>query len=84
MLAVWVQWLKYQQTLMAALGRNMTGIRLRGTFPFPTFLIQLLLSDRMKAEISTKIDTGTILDALNVRNIPLLRFIIPKSTRAKQ
>ncbi len=28
----------------------------------------------MREEIATKTDTGTILDALNVRNIPRLRF----------
>ncbi len=31
----------------------------------------------MAAEISRKVDTGTILDALNVRNISKLHFILP-------
>ncbi len=59
----------------AALGRNMTGIRCKPNFPHPTFLIECLVSDAMNDEIGTKIDSGTILDALNVRNIPKLRFI---------
>jgi type I restriction enzyme S subunit len=62
--------------LKAALGRNMTGIRCKDTFPFPTFLIQSLLSEAMRNEIVRKIDTGTILDSLNVRNIPCLRVIL--------
>jgi type I restriction enzyme S subunit len=65
------------QGLSAALGRNMTGIRCRSSFPFPTFLIECLLSSAMKDEIALKTDTGTILDALNVRSIPKLRFIKP-------
>ena len=59
----------------AALGRNMTGVRCRRDFPFPTVMIEALLSHAMKAEIALKIDSGTILDALNVRNIPRLRFV---------
>lgn len=61
----------------AALGRNMTGVRCKPTFPFPTVLIECLLSQAMKNEIALKMDTGTILDALNVRNIPKLRFVRP-------
>ncbi len=63
--------------LKAALGRNMTGIRLKPKFPFPTMLIECLLSQTMRREIELKIDTGTILDSLNVRNIPHLRFVCP-------
>ena len=63
--------------LKAALGRNMTGIRHNPEFPYPTFLIECLRSAKMRDEISLKIDTGTILDSLNVRSIPLLRFIKP-------
>jgi type I restriction enzyme S subunit len=36
----------------------------------------------MKEEIVLKIDTGTILDALNVRNIPKLRFVKPTDEAA--
>ena len=61
----------------AALGRNMTGVRCKATFPFPTVLIECLLSQAMKDEMVLKMDTGTILDALNVRNIPKLRFVRP-------
>ncbi len=61
----------------AALGRNMTGIRCKPSFPFPTVLLECLISKGMKDEISFKMDTGTILDALNVRSIPSLRFIRP-------
>ena len=59
----------------AALGRNMTGVRCKATFPFPTFIIENLLSEAMRGEMSLKTDSGTILDALNVRNIPRLRFM---------
>jgi type I restriction enzyme, S subunit len=63
----------------AALGRNMTGLRCKSAFPFPTVLIECLLSQAMKNEIVLKMDTGTILDALNVRNIPKLRFVRPRT-----
>jgi type I restriction enzyme S subunit len=53
----------------------MTGVRCRSDFPFPTVLIEVLLSRAMREEIGLKMDTGTILDALNVRNIPRLRFV---------
>jgi type I restriction enzyme S subunit len=65
------------QGTRAALGRNMTGIRCRSEYPFPTFLIEALRSDRMADEISLRTDSGTILDALNVRNIPRLRIVVP-------
>jgi type I restriction enzyme S subunit len=65
------------ESLRAALGRNMTAIRCKSTYAFPTFLIQYLLSDAMRNEINLKVDTGTILDALNVRNIPRLRLVLP-------
>jgi len=61
----------------AALGRNMTGIRCKISHPLPTFLIECLLSDAMRDEIVQKTDAGTILDALNVKNIPSLRFVSP-------
>jgi type I restriction enzyme S subunit len=60
--------------LKAALGRNMTGIRCKLDYPFPTFLVECLLSSAMRAEITRKMDSGTILNALNVKNIPKLRF----------
>lgn len=61
----------------AALGRNITGIRCKAVFPFPTFLIECLLSESMREEIRLKTDSGTILDALNVKSIPKLRFCRP-------
>jgi len=61
----------------AALGRNMTGIRCKKEYPYPTFLIECLSSDAMRQEIDRKTDVGTILDSLNVRNIPTLRFRLP-------
>lgn len=61
----------------AALGRNMTGIRPKADFPLPTFLIECLLSESMREEIRLKTDSGTILDALNVKSIPSLRFACP-------
>ena len=61
----------------AALGRNMTGIRCKPGFPYPTWLLQALLSSAMKEEVIRNTDTGTILQALNVRSIPRLRVILP-------
>ena len=63
--------------LNAALGRNMTGIRCKSRYPFPTFLVECLLSTAMREEIARKMDSGTILNALNVRNIPKLRLVLP-------
>ena len=61
----------------AALGRNMTALRCKKEYPFPTFLIECLLSDSLRKEIDLKTDTGTILDALNVKNIPNLQAPFP-------
>jgi len=63
--------------IKAALGRNMTCVRCRKENPYPTFLIECLVSEQMKHEIEKKTDSGTILDALNVKSIPKLRFICP-------
>ncbi|NDB34492.1 MAG: restriction endonuclease subunit S, partial [Flavobacteriia bacterium] len=59
----------------AALGRNMTGVRCKKDFEYPSFLITTLLSNSMKIEIENKKDTGTIMQALNVSSIPHLRFV---------
>lgn len=64
----------------AALGRNMTGVRSRPSFYYPTFLVECLLSETMREEIALRTDTGTILDALNVRNIPQLRLVLPPNS----
>ena len=58
----------------AAIGRNMTGIRPKSGLP-PTFLIELLTSESMRREIQQNTDAGTILNALNVKSIPKLRFV---------
>lgn len=58
-----------------AIGRNMTAIRPE-SIP-DSFLIQYLLSKHMAKEKSTKVDSGTIMDALNVRNIYKLNLVIP-------
>ena len=63
--------------LTAALGRNMTGVRCRPSFAFPTFLLEALLSEALQNEVVLNTDTGTILDALNVRSIPRLRLVLP-------
>jgi type I restriction enzyme S subunit len=62
--------------LTAALGRNMTGLRCKHEFKFPSFLIVLLLSETIKDEIERNTDHGTILNALNVKNIGCLRFVL--------
>lgn len=59
----------------AAMGRNMTALRLRSGWQFPTYLIELLQSQWMRIEIQSKTDFGTILDALNVKSIPNLRCV---------
>jgi type I restriction enzyme S subunit len=60
----------------AAMGRNMTAVRLKKEYPFPTYLVELLQSPDMRTEIAAKTDVGTILNALNVRSIPTLRCIL--------
>lgn len=60
----------------AALGRNMTAVRVKTHFNYPYFLIGYLTSNLYRNELSEKTDVGTILDALNVRNISKLRLII--------
>ena len=60
---------------LAAIGRNMTAVRCNSAFPYPTVLIELLTSEFMRHEIEQKTDAGTILAALNVKNIPKLRFV---------
>jgi type I restriction enzyme S subunit len=59
----------------AAMGRNMTAVRLRPEWKYPTYLIELLQSTWIRTEINTNTDVGTILNALNVKNIPKLRCV---------
>ena len=56
----------------AAMGRNMTCIRLKPSCNYQAYLITLLLSSHMKNQMQDKKDVGTIMEALNVRNIPKL------------
>lgn len=63
--------------IKAALGRNMTCVRCKRENSYPTFLIECLVSEQMRHEIEMKTDSGTILNSLNVKNIPKLRFICP-------
>lgn len=60
----------------AAMGRNMTCIRLKEGKAWTSYLITMLLSDHMKREISKNTDVGTIMNALNVKDIPKLEFPI--------
>lgn len=63
------------KSFKAAIGRNMTAIRL-SSLEYVSFLQTALTSTYMKNEIVKKTDVGTILNALNVKNIPKLRLII--------
>jgi type I restriction enzyme S subunit len=60
----------------AAMGRNMTCIRLKTDREWHSYLITMLLSDHMKREINKNTDVGTIMNALNVKDIPKLLFPI--------
>jgi type I restriction enzyme S subunit len=59
----------------AAIGRNITALRPKDSKLHRSLLIVALLSDFMKKEIKRNTDSGTILEALNVKNIP--KLIIP-------
>lgn len=58
----------------AAMGRNMTCIRPHSN---PATLITALCSKAMRQEIEKRTDSGTIMNALNVRNIPKLEVLMP-------
>jgi type I restriction enzyme S subunit len=60
----------------AAIGRNITALRPKEDF-YRSYLIIALLSDFIKKEIKLNTDSGTILEALNVRNIPKLKIPLP-------
>lgn len=60
----------------AAMGRNMTCIRLKKGLSLNSFFITALLSKHMKIQILKNTDEGTIMGALNVKNIPKLLFPI--------
>lgn len=58
----------------AALGRNMTAIRPKAPEHDGAFILAALLSRPVRREITLKTDSGTVMDALNVKNIPSLRL----------
>lgn len=60
--------------LTAALGRNMTAVRANDPVGDAAFITAALLSSAVRREIENKTDSGTILNALNVRSIPKLRL----------
>lgn len=60
----------------AAMGRNMTCIRLKSGFQLRAYFITVLLSSHMRRQIQHNTDEGTIMGALNVKNIPKLLFPI--------
>jgi type I restriction enzyme S subunit len=59
-----------------AIGRNITAIRPIDSERYKTFLAVALTSTFIKKEIRFNTDSGTILEALNVRSIPNLRIPI--------
>ena len=58
----------------AAMGRNMTCIRLKEGLNLHAYFITVLLSQHMRRQIQSNTDEGTIMGALNVKNIPKLLF----------
>lgn len=60
----------------AAMGRNMTCIRLKADCNLQYYFITVLLSQHMRMQIRSNTDEGTIMGALNVKNIPKLLFPI--------
>lgn len=60
----------------AAMGRNMTCIRLKSNHELHAYFITELLSNHMRRQIKQNTDEGTIMGALNVKNIPKLLFPI--------
>lgn len=60
-----------------AIGRNITAIRPKSPDYTESFLAELMVSDFMKREIRANTDSGTVLDALNVRSIANLKLILP-------
>lgn len=61
----------------AAIGRNMTAIKCRRGWMTPTYLIEYFLSPIMRKEIYKKMDSGTVMDSLNVKGIMKLRIVVP-------
>ena len=64
----------------AAMGRNMTCLRLKQEIKLQAYFITVLLSNHMRRQIQSNTDEGTIMGALNVKNIPKLLFPIFESS----
>ena len=62
-----------------SIGRNITAIRPKEKSKNSFFLASYFSSTLFKSEKRLNVDTGTILDALNVKDIPKLRFFYPSS-----
>ena len=62
-----------------AIGRNITALRPKKEIVGASFLAELLFSEFMKKEVRANTDSGTVLDALNVRRISAMRTFIPPS-----
>jgi type I restriction enzyme S subunit len=65
---------KIPRGVKAALGRNMTAIRLKDDFMYPGYFSFYLNSDYLKRQVESNLDQGTILSALNVKTIPKLKL----------
>ncbi len=68
----------------AAMGRNMTCIRLKSNYTLQSYFITALLSEHMRRQIQSNTDEGTIMGALNVKNIPKLLFPIFEPSTMEQ
>lgn len=68
----------------AAMGRNMTCIRLKSGQKLHAYFITVLLSNHMRRQIQHNTDEGTIMGALNVKNIPKLLFPIFDSSNMSE
>lgn len=74
------------QQYRVALGRNMTAIRPAESAESGAFLAAALLSSAVRREIEQRTDAGSVMNALNVRSVPLLRLqaSTPSERRAFQ
>lgn len=68
----------------AAMGRNMTCVRLKDKQALDSYFITVLLSKHMRRQIQKNTDEGTIMNALNVSNIPKLLFPVFSESNMKK
>ncbi|MEW1975385.1 MULTISPECIES: restriction endonuclease subunit S [Microbacterium] len=59
---------------VAALGRNMTGIRPNDASESGSFIAAAMMSRAVRREIDQRTDAGSVMSALNVKSVPLLRL----------